>query len=66
MPDPQQHFTVKTGVVYAASSIVKLTDTGVPVTAGEAGAIDAAADASSAGYCAAFRTGMAQAVGLER
>jgi hypothetical protein len=56
----------KTGVVYTASSIVKLTDTGFPVTPGEAGAIDAAADASSAGYSAAFRTGMAQAVGLER
>ena len=56
----------KTGVVYTASSIVKLTDTGFPVTAGEAGAIDAAADASSAGYSAAFRTGMAQAVGLEQ
>jgi hypothetical protein len=41
-------------------------EAGFPVTPGEAGAIDAAADASSAGYSAAFRTGMAQAVGLER
>ena len=56
----------RTGVVYTASSIVKLTDTDFLVTPGEAGAIDAAADASSEGYSAAFRTGIAQAVGLER
>jgi hypothetical protein len=56
----------KTGVVYTASSVGKLAEAGFPVTPGEAGAIDAAADASSEGYSAAFRTGMAQAVGLER
>jgi hypothetical protein len=54
----------QTGVVVTVSAMVK--EAGFPVTPGEAGAIDAAADASSAGYSAAFRTGMAQAVGLER
>jgi hypothetical protein len=56
----------KAGVVYPASSLVKLTEAGLPVTPGEAGAIDAAADASPAGYSAAFRAGIAKAVGLER
>jgi hypothetical protein len=56
----------KTGVVYPASSVVKLAEVGFPITPGEAGAIDAAADASSEGYSAAFRTGIARAVGLER
>ena len=56
----------RTGVVYTASSIVKLTDTDFLVTPGETGAIDAAADASSEGYSAALRTGIAKAVGLER
>jgi hypothetical protein len=41
-------------------------EAGFPVTPGEAGAIEAAADASSGGYSTTFRTGMAQAVGLER
>jgi hypothetical protein len=41
-------------------------EAGFPVTPGEAGAIEAAADVSSEGYSAAFRTGMAKAVGLER
>jgi hypothetical protein len=54
----------QTGVVVTVSAMVK--EAGFPVTPGEAGAIDAAADASSEGYSAAFRTGMAQAVGLER
>jgi hypothetical protein len=54
----------QTGVVVSVSAMAK--EAGFPVTPGEAGAIDAAADASSAGYSAAFRTGMAQAVGLER
>jgi hypothetical protein len=53
-------------VVYPASPLVKLVEAGLPVTPGEAGAIDAAADASSEGYSAAFRTGIAQAVGFER
>jgi hypothetical protein len=56
----------QTGVVYTASSFVKLAEAGFPVTPGEVEAIDAAADASSEGYRAAFRTGMAQAVGLEQ
>jgi hypothetical protein len=54
----------QTGVVVTVSAIVK--EAGFPVTPGEAGAIEAAADASSEGYSAAFRTGIAKAVGLER
>jgi Protein of unknown function (DUF2934) len=54
----------QTGVVVTVSAIVK--EAGFPITPGEAGAIDAAADASSEGYSAAFRTGIAKAVGLER
>lgn len=54
----------KTGIVYAASSFGKLAEAGIPVTPGEAEAIDAAADASSEGYSVAFRTGIVQAVGL--
>jgi hypothetical protein len=53
-------------VVYPASSVVKLTDAGFPVTSGEAGAIEAAADGSSVGYNPALRADIAQAVGLER
>jgi hypothetical protein len=56
----------KTGMVYPASSIAKLAEAGFPVTPGEAGAIEAAADAASEGYSAALRTSIAKAVGLER
>jgi Protein of unknown function (DUF2934) len=56
----------KTGVVYPAASIAQLAEAGSPVTPGEAGAIEAAADAASEGYSAALRTGIAKAVGLER
>jgi hypothetical protein len=56
----------KTGVVYPASSLVKLAEAVFPVTPGEAGAIEAAADAASEGSSAAFRTDIAKAVGLER
>ena len=56
----------KIGVVSLAPSFVKLAEVGFPVTPGETGAIDAAADASSEGYSAALRTGIAKAVGLER
>jgi hypothetical protein len=56
----------KTGVVYPESSVAKLVEAGFPMTPAEARAIDAAADASSEGYNAAFRSGIAQAVGLER
>jgi hypothetical protein len=56
----------KTGVVSPAPSLVKLAEAGLPVTPGEAGAIDAAADASSEGYSATLRAGIAKAVGLER
>jgi hypothetical protein len=63
-----EHTLAGPGVVagYPASSFVKLAEAGFPVTPGEAGAIEAAADASSEGYSAGFRTGMAQAVGLEQ
>jgi hypothetical protein len=54
----------QTGVVVTVSAIVK--EAGLPVTPGEAGAIAAAAEASSEGYSAAFRTAIAKAVGLER
>jgi hypothetical protein len=54
----------RTGAVHLVSAIVK--GAGFPITPGEAGAIEAAADASSEGYSAAFRAGIAQAVGLER
>jgi hypothetical protein len=56
----------KTGGVDAATSVVKLAEVGLPVTPAEAGAIDAAADASPGGYSTALRAGIAQAVGLER
>jgi hypothetical protein len=56
----------KTGVIYSASSVAKLIDAGFPVTPGEVGAIEAAADASSDGYNAALRTGITEAVALER
>jgi hypothetical protein len=56
----------RTGGADAASSVVELAEADFPVTPGEAGAIDAAADASSAGYCAALRADIVQAVGLER
>jgi hypothetical protein len=56
----------RTGVVHTASSLARLAEAGLPITKGEAGAIDAAADASPAGYNAALRTGLAQAVGLEQ
>ena len=54
----------QTGEVVTVSAMVK--EAGFPVTPGEAGAIEAAADASSEGYSAALRTGIAKAVGLER
>jgi hypothetical protein len=54
----------QTGAVVTVSAMVKEAD--FPLTPGEAGAIDAAADASSEGYSAAFRTSIAKAVGLER
>ena len=54
----------QTGAVVTVSAMVK--EAGFPVTPGEVGAIEAAADALTEGYSAAFRTGMAQAVGLER
>jgi hypothetical protein len=56
----------KTGGADLASSVVKLTEAGFPVTPGEAGAIEAAADGSAAGGSAAFRADIARAVGLER
>jgi hypothetical protein len=54
----------QTGVVVTVSAMVK--EAGFPLTLGEAGAIDAAADAWSEGYSATLRTGIAKAVGLER
>jgi hypothetical protein len=55
----------RTGAVHPVSAIGK--GAGFPITPGEAGAIEAAADAASGGgYSAAFRTGIAKAVGLER
>jgi hypothetical protein len=54
----------KTGEVNSTSSLAKLAEAGCPVTAGEAGAIEAAADASPEGHNAAFRAGIAQVVGL--
>jgi hypothetical protein len=56
----------QTGAVVTVSAIVKLAEAGFPVTPGEAGAIEAAADAAPGGYSAALRTGIAKAVGLER
>jgi hypothetical protein len=56
----------RTGVVSPATATAQLADAGLPVTPGEAGAIEAAADAAPAGYSVALRAGMAQAVGLER
>jgi hypothetical protein len=54
----------RTGAVHPVSAIVK--ESAFPITPGEAGAIEAASDAASEGYSAAFRTGIAKAVGLER
>jgi hypothetical protein len=54
----------RTGAVYPVSVLVK--EAGLPVTAGEAGAIEAAADAAPEGNSAALRAGIAKAVGLER
>jgi hypothetical protein len=54
----------KTGVVYTVSSAAKLTEAGFPITPGEAGAIEAAADAAPGGYDATLRAGIAGAVGL--
>jgi hypothetical protein len=56
----------KTDGADPGSAADKLAEGGFPLTPGEAVAIDAAADASSGGYSAAFRTGIARAVGLER
>jgi hypothetical protein len=54
----------KTGVAAPDAPVVSLTDAGCPVTPGEAGAIEAAADAASEGYSEALRTSLAEAVGL--
>jgi hypothetical protein len=56
----------RTSAVYTDASTAKLAEVGFPITPGEAGAIDAAAEASPEGYSAALRTGIAKAVGLER
>jgi hypothetical protein len=56
----------KTGEVYPTSSLGSLAENGYLVTAGEAGAIEAAADAAPGGHSAAFRAAIARAVGLER
>jgi hypothetical protein len=55
----------RTGVVYAASSTAELAEAGFPMTPGEAGAIEAAADAASGGHNPGLRAGIAKAVGLE-
>jgi hypothetical protein len=54
----------RTGAVLPLSALVKESD--FPITPGEAGAIEAAANAASEGYSVALRTGLAEAVGLER
>jgi hypothetical protein len=63
--DPLQAVVhAQTGVVYPVSSPAKLTEAGFPITPGEAGVIEAAADAAPEGYDAGLRAGIAQAVGL--
>jgi hypothetical protein len=54
----------RTGAIHPVSAIVQ--EAGFPMTPGEAGAIEAAADAAPGGYDPAVRAGIAQAVGLER
>jgi hypothetical protein len=56
----------RTGEVYPALAVDRLAAVGVPLTPAEAGAIEAAAEASSEGYNAAFRAAIVQAVGLEK
>jgi hypothetical protein len=53
----------QTGVVYPVSALV--TESGFPVTPGEARAIEAAADAALEGHSPGLRAGLAKAVGLE-
>jgi hypothetical protein len=55
----------RAGVVCTAASIAELAGAGFPVTPGEAGAIEAAAEAAAGGYDAALRRGIARATGLE-
>jgi hypothetical protein len=55
----------QTGAVPPVSSTAKSGQVGFPITPGEAGAIEAAAEAASGGHDAALRTGIARAVGLE-
>jgi hypothetical protein len=56
----------RTGMVNSDASLAKLAEAGLPVTPGEAGAFEAAADAAPGGYSADLRTDMARAVGLEQ